>query len=201
MFTGIITDLGEVTAVAPLPSGVQLVLRTAYDLTAIPLGASIAHDGACLTVVAKDEAAGCYTVEVSTETLAKTTIGQWKTGTKVNLERPLAVGGEYGGHMVTGHVDGLGEVARFEPQGAFWLLDIDFPDAMRGMIAPKGSVAVNGVSLTVNAVAKNVLSITLIPHTAEVTNLGGLQRGDTVNLEIDLIARYVAQYLSQRQTA
>jgi len=201
MFTGIITDLGEVTAIAPLPSGVQLVLRTAYDLAAIPLGASIAHDGACLTVVAKDEAAGCYMVEVSTETLAKTTIGQWKTGTKVNLERPLAVGGEYGGHMVTGHVDGLGEVARFEPQGAFWLLDIAFPDAMRGMIAPKGSVAVNGVSLTVNAVAENVLSITLIPHTAEVTNLGRLQRGDKVNLEIDLIARYVAQYLSQRQTA
>lgn len=198
MFTGIITDLGEITAREELAAGIRLTIATRYNMRVIPLGASIAHDGACLTVIEK--ATHSYKVDISPETLDRTTLGKWNVGSKVNLERPVPVGGEFGGHFVTGHVDALGEVVRLEPQDDFWLLDICFPDSMLGYVAEKGSVCVNGVSLTVNAVQGNQLSITLIPHTAQETNLGGLQAGDAVNLEIDLVARYVASLL-QAQTA
>lgn len=200
MFTGIITDLGKVSAIEPLQQGTKLTLRTAFDMTQIPLGASIACDGICLTVIEKStEAPHWFRVEASPETLARTTLQHWQVGSRVNLERPVQAGGEFGGHFVTGHVDALGEVARFESQGEFWLLDITFPADFSAMVAPKGSITVNGVSLTVNEVANNRLSITLIPHTLEQTNLQFLKADDSVNLEVDLIARYVARHL-QHQT-
>lgn len=217
MFTGIITDLGEVTAIDRLASGLRLTVATGYDVAAIPPGASIAHDGVCLTVVEKESSGeasrpsepsasphasdsmsrsgGNYKVEVSPETLDKTTLGSWQAGRRVNLERPLKAGEEFGGHFVSGHVDAVGEVRRCLPQDAFLRMEIAFPAALRGHIAAKGSVAVNGVSLTVNAVKENRMELMVIPHTAQVTNLGALQPGDPVNLEVDLIARYVASLL------
>ncbi len=192
MFTGIITDLGEVVS---FQKG-RLEIRTAYDLSPIPLGASIACDGACLTVIEKKK--DILSFDVSEETLSKTTLGQWQPGRKVNLERPVQAGGEFGGHFVTGHVDTTGSVQTNAPHGDFLQLAIAFPPSLRPYFAAKGSVTVNGVSLTVNAVENDCLSLTLIPHTAAVTNLGALKPGDAVNLEVDLIARYIAPYLQQR---
>ena len=198
MFTGIITDCGEIVSIAPIDQGVRMRVRTAYALAEIPLGASIAHDGACLTVVQKGD--DWLEVDVSPETLAKTTLGSWQAGGRVNLERPVQANGEFGGHFVTGHVDAVGEVIAFQPQGDFWRLEISIPEAIRGYVAPKGSVAVNGVSLTVNDVRTEPdrMQLMIIPHTAEVTTLGGLATGAAVNLEIDLVARYVASLLAQR---
>ena len=193
MFTGIITDKGKVTACESQANGLRMTIATQYDLASIPLGASIAHDGACLTVVEKGD--DWYAVEISPETLERTTLGGWQAGTEVNLERPMPADGEFGGHFVTGHVDALGEVQQCDLQGEFWLLEIIFPEAMQGYVAEKGSVTVNGVSLTVNQVQGDVMSLTLIPHTAQETNLGALKAGDKVNLEIDLVARYVASLL------
>lgn len=200
MFTGIITDLGAVSSREKMAEGTRLTLQTGFDMATIPLGASIACDGICLTVIEKSEnAPHWFTVEVSPETLERTTLNQWQEGSRVNLERPVQAGGEFGGHFVTGHVDAVGEVQQFSPQGEFWLLEIRYPASFAPMLAPKGSVTVNGVSLTVNDVTPQVIHITLIPHTAQETNLGTLKVGDSVNLEVDLIARYVTHHLQQRQ--
>ncbi len=195
MFTGIITHQGTVISREALSAGVRLRVQCALPLAEIPLGASIACDGACMTVVEKT--VDSFLVEVSEESLNKTTMGDWQAGRKVNLERPVQAGGEFGGHFVTGHVDAVASVKRFDRQGDFWLLEVNFPPEFQRFFAEKGSVTLNGVSLTVNTVAAGVIGMTMIPHTAQITNLGALQKGDKVNLEVDLIARYIAPYLAR----
>ncbi|MAF47898.1 MAG: riboflavin synthase [Rhodospirillales bacterium] len=194
MFTGIITDVGAVRAV--VPGGVtRYEIETAYDLASIAIGASIACSGACHTVVEKG--AGWFAVESSAETLSKTTLGNWQVGTPVNLERPLKASDELGGHMVSGHVDGVGEVMSIEADGDSKRFSFAAPAGMMRFIAPKGSVAVDGVSLTVNEVEGDRFGVNIIPHTEANTTFGRLQPGDPVNLEIDLVARYVARLLEK----
>jgi riboflavin synthase len=197
MFTGIITDLGVVKAVEAPDSATadaRFVFETAYDTAAIPEGASIACSGACLTLV--DKGAGWFAADVSGETLARTTLGEWRAGTPVNLERPLKLGDELGGHMVSGHVDGVAVVReRRAEQGSLRLI-VQAPPELAKFIASKGSVALDGVSLTVNEVAGAAFGVNIIPHTAEVTTLGARQPGDRVNLEIDMLARYVQRLLA-----
>ena len=204
MFTGIVTGLGTVRAVVPLGGGqdMRLVIATptaepAWAETArIPLGASIACSGCCLTAI--EVGADWFAVTASAETLSKTTLGTWKPGTRVNLERPLKVGDELGGHIVAGHVDGLGEVVSATPEhgSTRWVFAV--PDALARFIAPKGSVAVDGVSLTVNEVDGPCFGVNIIPHTAAVTTFGLLRPGDHVNIEIDTVARYVARLQEYR---
>lgn len=195
MFTGIITHQGILTSREALTSGIRLWIRSSFDMNAIPLGASIACDGACLTVVEKT--ADSFLVDVSEETLNKTTLRDWQVGYIMNLERPVQAGGEFGGHFVTGHVDAMGSVKRFEQQGGFWLLEVTFPPALQSYFAEKGSVTINGVSLTVNTVMPELIGMTIIPHTTEITNIGRFTVGTRVNLEVDLIARYIAPYLKR----
>lgn len=198
MFTGIITDVGrlkDVTRVTGSEWGdTRMVVETSFDTETIDIGASIAHSGACMTVVEKGP--GWYAFDVSDESLAKTTLGAWSIGDPINLERALTGSDELGGHMVTGHVDCTTKcVSRESVAGSvqFW---IAIPDDLAFAIAPKGSVTIDGVSLTVNEVKDGKFMLNIIPHTAEVTTLGTLQPGDNVNLEIDVIARYVARYLA-----
>lgn len=199
MFTGIVTDLAEVASVdLNAARDARFEIMTHYDLTTIPIGASIAHNGVCLTVVAKES--GRYCVEVSAETLSKTTLGAWKKGQRINLERPLTLGDELGGHMVSGHVDGVATVVSITPEGASKRFVFEAPKALSRFIASKGSVALDGVSLTVNEVEGARFGINIIPHTQEVTTFGALSVGDEVNLEIDLLARYVAR-LSEEDKA
>jgi riboflavin synthase len=195
MFTGIITDVGEVVALSPLPSGVRLRIATAYDTGGIDLGASIACSGPCLTVVAKGMAAGrgWFEVEASVETLDKTTIGAWKPGTRINLERALRIGDELGGHIVTGHVDGVATLVERADVGGMARLAFEAPADLARFIAQKGSVTLDGTSLTVNAVDGARFEVMLIPHTLSVTTWGGARAGDRVNLEVDLMARYAAR--------
>ena len=197
MFTGIITDIGTVTKVTRATGGewgdTRMEVACAYDISTIKLGASIAHAGACMTVIETWE--GGYAFEVSDESLSKTTMGEWGEGTRINLERALTAADELGGHLVTGHVDGTGElVAREEIAGSV-KLTFSVPEVVRAGLAPKGSIVVDGVSLTVNGVADDRFDVNIIPHTAEHTTLGDMRVGDAVNLEIDLIARYVARTL------
>ena len=192
MFTGIVTDVGRIRAVRDTNRDRRIEVETAYDLATIPMGASIAHAGCCLTVVDKGE--GWFAVEVSGESLARTTLGAWREGTPVNLERPTRVGDELGGHIVSGHVDGVGEVVSVEPEGGSRRVRIRAPRPLHRFIAPKGSIAMEGVSLTVNEVEDDVFGVNLIPHTWEVTTLGQLKAGDPVNLEIDMLARYLARW-------
>lgn len=173
----------------------RFVIETAYDLSSVALGASIACSGACLTVVEK--AAGAFAVDVSAETLSKTTLGGWREGTAVNLERPLKIGDELGGHLVSGHVDGVAEVIERRPEGDSIRFAFRLPPALAPYVAAKGSVALDGVSLTVNEVASETFGVNVIPHTAEVTTFGGLQPGDRVNVEIDLLARYLARLIGK----
>lgn len=195
MFTGIITDLGAVKAVERgKGSDSRFHFATAYDTAAIEPGASIACSGVCLTLV--DKGPGWFAADVSGETLARTTLGDWETGTPVNFERPLKLGDELGGHMVSGHVDGVAEVtARRAEQGSIRFA-FEVPAELAKFVASKGSVAIDGVSLTVNEVADSRFGVNIIPHTAEVTTLGGKQPGDRVNLEIDMLARYVQRLLA-----
>lgn len=196
MFTGIVTHQGTVRAVSG-DHARRLVIATDLPLADVALGASIACSGICLTVVAKD--AATFTVEVSPETLHKTTLGSWQLGTVINLERALRLGDEVGGHLVTGHVDGLGTLlTREEAAGGNWPLCFSLPPALAPFVAAKGSVTIDGVSLTVNAVAASTFTVNIIPHTATVTTLGRLVPGDVVNLEIDVIARYVGRMLDAR---
>ncbi len=193
MFTGIITDVGEVMTAAQ-EGDLRLRIATAYDPATIDLGASIACDGICLTVVALGDAPRpWFEVQVSAETVGRTTAGSWTPGRRLNLERALKVGDELGGHIVSGHVDGLAQVVRLAPEGDSLRVTLRAPEALAGFIAPKGSVCLNGTSLTVNEVAGAEFGVNLIPHTREVTTWGVVAEGDAVNLEIDTLARYVAR--------
>jgi riboflavin synthase len=200
MFTGIVTDVGRVRAVRATNRAThrdwRFEVETAFDLSTVELGASIAHAGCCLTVVEKGE--GWFAVEVSGETLSKTTLGDWAVGRRVNLERAARVGDELGGHIVSGHVDGVGEVLSVETEGGSRRVRFRAPRPLHRFIAPKGSITIEGVSLTVNEVEDDVFGVNLIPHTWEVTTLGELKPGSRVNLEIDMLARYLARW---RETA
>lgn len=196
MFTGIVTDVGRVRSVQETNRDRRFEIETTYDLATVDIGASISHDGCCLTVVEKGQ--GWFAVEVSGETLGLTTLGGWNAGRPVNLERAARVGDELGGHIVSGHVDGVGEVIAIRPEGGSHRVSIRVPRPLHRYIAPKGSITVNGVSLTVNEVEDDVFGVNLIPHTWDVTNLGRLAVGDPVNLEIDMLARYLARW---RETA
>jgi riboflavin synthase len=192
MFTGIVTDIGRVRAVRDTNRDRRFEIETRYDLGSVDIGASIAHAGCCLTVVDKGE--DWFAVEVSAESLAVTTLDGWREGHRVNLERPARVGDELGGHIVSGHVDGVGEVVSVIEQGGSHRVAIRAPRPLHRFIASKGSVTVEGVSLTVNEVADDVFGVNLIPHTWEVTTLGDLKEGSRVNLEIDMLARYLARW-------
>ena len=196
MFTGIITDIGKVRAVRDTDRDRRFEIETSFDLSTVDIGASIAHAGCCLTVVEKGS--DWFAVEVSGETLEKTTLGDWVAGHSVNLERSARVGDELGGHIVSGHVDGVGEVVSVRSEGGSHRVQVRVPRPLHRYIAPKGSITVEGVSLTVNEVEDDVFGVNLIPHTWEVTTLGDLQVGSRVNLEIDMLARYLARW---RETA
>lgn len=190
MFTGIITDVGKVGSIAQ-GGDMRARIETSYDTESIDIGASIASDGVCLTVV--DLGPGWYEVDISAETLSKTNLGQWTVGKRVNLERALKVGDELGGHIVSGHVDGVAEVVSVAEEGDSTRVQFRAPEVLARFIAPKGSVALNGTSLTVNEVQGNVFGVNLISHTKQATNWGEVAVGDRVNLEIDTLARYVAR--------
>ena len=197
MFTGIITDIGRVRSVAQTARDRRYEVETAWDVSGIDLGASISHGGVCLTVVEKGsrpEGGGWFAVEVSGETLDKTTLGEWSAGTPVNLERATRVGDELGGHIVSGHVDGVGTVVEITPEGGSHRIVIEAPAPLHRFIAAKGSITVDGVSLTVNAVDGRRFGLNIIPHTWEATTLGALKVGSAVNLEIDMLARYLARW-------
>ncbi len=194
MFTGIITDLGRVRSVEP-HGDTRFVFDTGFETATIAIGASVACSGACLTVI--DRGPGWFAVDVSAETIACTTLGDWRPGTPVNFERSLRMGDELGGHLVTGHVDGVGVIADVRAEGDSRRTLITAPEALLPYIAPKGSIAVDGVSLTVNEVDARGFGVNIIEHTWTVTTFGSLRPGDRVNLEIDLIARYVARLLSR----
>lgn len=193
MFTGIVTDLGTVTGIEDLPSGKRFSIASTYPAESIEIGASIACSGPCLTVVeiAASEDGSVFAVDVSTETLARTNLGSWTVGTNINLERSLRVGDELGGHIVTGHVDGLATIVSRAEDGGMARFDLSYPDGLDRYIAEKGSVSLDGVSLTVNSVAADYFSVLLIPHSLAVTSWGVRQIGDSVNLEVDLFARYL----------
>jgi riboflavin synthase len=201
MFTGIVSALGEVKAVERLPGLVRLTIASVYDPATVEIGASIAHDGCCLTVVetAAQQGGMRHVVEVAAESLTLTTLGSLEQGDKVNLERSLRVGDELGGHMVLGHVDGLGKVLSVIQDGEGWRIRIKPPHEIAHLIAPKGSVAVQGVSLTVNAVDDESFGLLIIPHTWAVTTLSKLKPGDKVNLEADMMARYAARLIEARR--
>lgn len=194
MFTGIVTDLGEVLEIEQR-GDLRARIGTGYDMQTVALGASIACDGVCLTVVDKGTEAGrgWFAVDVSAETVSKTNLGGWAPGRRINLERSLRVGDELGGHIVSGHVDGLAEVIALTPEGDSLRIRFRAPAALARFIAAKGSVALNGTSLTVNGVDGAEFDINLIPHTRAVTTWGQTALGDHVNLEIDTLARYVAR--------
>jgi riboflavin synthase len=195
MFTGIITDIGRVRSIKPR-GDTRFEIETAYDTATIEIGASIACSGACLTVVDKGE--GWFAVDVSAETLAKTNLGDWVAGTVINLERSLRLGDELGGHIVLGHVDGVGRVASVKPEGDSLRFRFEVPLQLAPFVAPKGSIAVNGVSLTVNEVEGNGFGVNIIPHTQQMTTFGKMLAGDRINLEVDVLARYVAR-LNERE--
>ena len=192
MFTGIISAVGRVRSVEPIAAGrdMRLVVEAAWAEPPV-IGASIACSGCCLTAVALGP--DWFAVDASAETLDHTVLGTWQAGSPVNLERALRMGDELGGHIVSGHVDGVGQVVSRTPENGSTRFRIRVPAALARFIATKGSVAVNGISLTVNAVEHDVFGVNIIPHTLEHTDLGGLQPGAAVNIEIDTLARYVAR--------
>ena len=190
MFTGIITDVGKIATLTQ-EGDLRARIETGYDTSRIDMGASIASDGVCLTVV--DLGPNWYEVQISAETVEKTNLGDWRLGRRVNLERALKVGDELGGHIVSGHVDGVAEVIAMQDDGDSTRVTLRAPLALARFIAPKGSVALNGTSLTVNEVNGCDFGINFIPHTKEVTTWGDVAIGDRINLEIDTLARYVAR--------
>ena len=192
MFTGIVTDVGRIRSVRQTNRDRRYEIETGYDVSSIDLGASISHAGCCLTVVEKGE--GWFAVEVSNESLSKSTLGELKEGDRINLERAARLGDELGGHIVSGHVDGVGEVVSVEAEGGSHRVRIRVPRPLHRVIAPKGSITVEGVSLTVNEVEDDVFGVNIIPHTWDVTTLGELRPGSRVNLEIDMLARYLARW-------
>jgi riboflavin synthase len=193
MFTGIITDVGSVRQIEKR-GDTHIVIATHYDVGTIDIGASIACSGVCLTVV--DKGAGSdrwFAVTASGETLAKTTLGEWKPGDPVNLERPLRLGDELGGHIVAGHVDGVAQIVEIRPDGESSRVTFEAPAQLARFIAPKGSISLDGVSLTVNDVDGARFGVNIIPHTQKVTSFSRAKPGGRVNLEVDLLARYVAR--------
>jgi len=199
MFTGIVTDIGEVREARHGNGGLTLTIATAYDTEAIALGASIGCSGVCLTVVAKEK--GLFTAEASAETLACSTLGEWRPGTRINLEQAMKLGDEMGGHLVLGHVDGVAKITGRRPDGESVRFTFEAPADLAPYIAPKGSVAIDGVSLTVNEVEGTNFGVNIIPHTLSHTVLGDAGPGTRTNLEIDLIARYVGRLLEARGAA
>lgn len=196
MFTGLITDVGEVVA----RDGGEFTIATAYPLTQKDTGASICCNGVCLTatsIVAAEKGAR-FTVDVSNETLSKTALGAWKTGQRINLERSLRVGDELGGHIVSGHVDGVAKIVSVTQDGESRRFLFEAPEHLSRYIAPKGSVALDGTSLTVNEVSGSRFGVNLIPHSLTVTTWGAKSQGETVNLEVDVFARYVARLMEFR---
>ena len=201
MFTGIVTDIGEVIAMQPAGEGLhRLKIACGYNRASITDGASIACSGVCLTVVGAGEENGrtWFAADAAAETWKVTTVGRWRPGTKINLERALKHGDELGGHMVSGHVDGLAEVLSREDGSDSARFTLRAPSALARFIANKGSVTLDGVSLTVNTVHDHDFSVLIIPHTLKVTTLGTLQAGDAVNLEVDMLARYAARLAEAR---
>ena len=199
MFTGIITDVGRVALLrrsGGQDDALELTIATAYDCRGIELGASIACSGVCLTAVAVE--AGAFTVQASAETLSRSTLGGWREGTSVNLERALKAGDELCGHIVSGHVDGVGRVVDRRPEGDSVRFSFEMPEDLAPYVASKGSIAVDGISLTVNEVGRTSFGVNIIPYTLAHTNLGDAVPGQRVNLEIDPLARYVARLLAIR---
>ncbi|MBV8095209.1 MAG: riboflavin synthase [Acetobacteraceae bacterium] len=197
MFTGIITALGTIRQITPVgrDQDMRLVIE-APDAGSIAIGASVACSGCCLTAIAVGT--DWFAVDVSAETLAKTTLGAWRPGSRVNLERSLHLGDELGGHIVSGHVDGVGTAISAAPQYGSTKWQFQVPSSLARYIAEKGSIAVDGVSLTVNEVGREDFGVNVIPHTAAMTTFGGLKPGDPVNIEIDMLARYIGRFLESR---
>lgn len=198
MFTGIITDLGSVRRVVR-DGDTRFEFATAYDMDTVDIGASIACNGVCLTVIerSRDDQGNWFAVQASAETLSKTTLGAWTEGTVVNFERAMKVGDELGGHIVSGHVDGVATVASISDEGESKRYVFEAPQELKKFVAAKGSVALDGVSLTVNEVEDGRFGINVIPHTQQVTTFGLYRPGDRVNMEIDMLARYVARLLDK----
>lgn len=188
MFTGIITDVGEVIGLEQ-QGDLRVRVKTSYETNGIDLGASVCCSGVCLTVVEKK--AGLLGFDVSGETLSRTNLGGWAEGSKINMERSLRVGDELGGHIITGHIDGVGEIISIVEDGGSKVFKFSYPDGLAKFIAEKGSVAINGTSLTVNGVADDGFDVNLVPHTQEMTIFGHASVGDKVNVEIDVLARYL----------
>ncbi|MYZ46704.1 riboflavin synthase [Propylenella binzhouense] len=198
MFTGIVTDVGTVADLRPTEGGCRLRVATSYDPDTIAIGASIACAGICLTVVAKGrDATGWFEAEASTETLQRTTLGTWAAGTRINLERALRAGDELGGHIVSGHVDGVARVLEREPMGDAVRFSLEVPESLSRFVAGKGSVTLDGTSLTVNDVVHNTFTVMIIPHTLAATTWGDRHAGDRVNLEVDVFARYLDRLVAK----
>ncbi len=195
MFTGLVEGVGELVGLRPQAEGLRIVVKTSFPAAELVLGESVAVAGACLTVVAINPPAASF--EVSPETLARTTFPLKKVGDRVNLERSLRLGDRLGGHLVTGHVDAAGAVRQLRSGPAHFQLHLELPEALSRFVVEKGSIAVDGVSLTVNAVRGNTFTVNIIPHTAKETTLAALKVGDRVNLETDLIGKYVARMLGK----
>lgn len=193
MFTGIVTDIGEILETEQ-KGDLRARIGTRYDVAGIDIGASIASDGVCLTVIATGTTpSNWYDVQISAESVSKTNLGTWSPGKRVNLERALKVGDELGGHIVSGHVDGVATVVAVRPEGDSLRVTFRAPEDLARFIAPKGSVALNGTSLTVNEVSGTDFGVNFIPHTQKATTWGEVREGDLVNLEVDTMARYVAR--------
>ena len=200
MFTGIVTDIGEIVSVDPggKEGDRRFVIATKHDMAPIAIGASIACSGCCLTVIEKE--AGRFAVEVSAESLAKTHLGDWQVGSRLNLELSLKLGDELGGHLVYGHVDGVGRIVSMTPEGGSVRFVFEAPPELARFVAAKGSIAIDGISLTVNEVEGNRFGVNVISHTQAVTTLGQARVGQRVNLEVDMLARYVARLLEHQKT-
>ncbi len=200
MFTGLVSDIGEIVSVEQRGELKRLRVRCNYEAESIALGASVAHAGCCLTVVAigRDGNRTWFDVDAAAETLALTTVGEWNVGRRINLERSLKIGDELGGHLVLGHVDGVAEILQRTSFDGMARFDIRAPHAIAKFIAQKGSVCLDGTSLTINTVDGDDFSILLIPHTLEVTTWGERQAGDRLNIEVDMMARYAARLVEAR---
>lgn len=200
MFTGLITDIGKILSVEECSGGRRLKVETGFDTSSFDIGASVAHSGVCLTLietgVAEGTGKGWWIVECSAETLSCTTIGSWQAGTRVNLERSLRMGDELGGHFVFGHVDGMTTLAEIKPDGDSLRLTFVPPARLMPFMAPKGSVSLDGISLTVNGVGEDRFDVNIIPHTQEMTTLSDRKEGDALNMEIDMLARYVGRLMA-----
>lgn len=199
MFTGIIEHLGTIESLHRHADGGRLTIHAPTVAPHLAIANSIAVDGCCLTVVAMEN--GCFSADLSTETIRKTSMGEWKTGMRVNLEQPLTAGKEFGGHFVLGHVDTIGRVRRLDPEGENWWYGVEVPESFARYIVPQGSIAIDGISLTVARWHERIAEIAIIPFTYEHTNIGQKKLGDAVNLEGDVLGKYVERYLEAREAA